>query len=248
MSTKNAGLAKKMGYKNIKVMLKGVPGWKKNKGHVVASDKFVKSGNIILIDTRTQAEYEAGHVARAINIPLAAFTYDLNDEFPRSKSAPIVVYGNGSDSKKAYNVIKKMRRKTGSIMASSLEDWVAKGNKLVTGPSSREIVWVRKLEKGEIALKEFNQIAKNSPADKLILDVRTNEEVEDGVYKNAKSIPLDEVGARLEELPKDKEIIIHCTTGSRAEMAHLELKRAGFKSRYLVAIVECDEAGCEAEE
>lgn len=248
MSTTNAGLAKQMGYTNIKVMLQGVPGWKKNKGYVVASDSFVSTGNIVLIDTRSKEEYEAGHIPRAINIPLVSFTYDRDEDLPSYQAAPIVLYGNNDDAQKAYNVVKKMKRKTGAVMASSLREWVAKGNKLVSGPSPDKIVWVRELGKGEITLKEFNMIATNNPTDKLIVDVRTKDEVKEGMYKNAKSIPLDELGARMSELPKNKELIIHCTTGARAEMAYKELTQGGYKSRYLIAKVECDEDGCVAEE
>lgn len=247
MSTKNAGLAKKMGYKNIKVMLKGVPGWKKSRGYVVASDTFVKKGNIVLIDTRSKEEYEKGHVARAVNIPMNQFSYDTDEILPQNQSAPIVVYGKGDDSRKAYNVVKSMKRKTGAVMASSLDEWVAKGNKLVPGPSPKEIVWKRILGKGEIGLKEFNSIVSKLPQEKLIVDVRTKGEVKEGMYSGAKSIPLDEIQTRISELPKEKELIIHCTTGARAEMAYQELIKSGFKVRYLVANVECDDDGCEAE-
>ncbi len=247
MSTKNAGLAKKMGYKNVQVMLKGVPGWKKNRGYVVASDEFVHSGNVVLLDVRSQNEYEQGHIKGAYNIPLMQLTYDFNSELPRSMTAPIVVYGNKDDGRRAYNVIKKMQRKTGAVMTSSLEEWIANGNKLIKGPSPEEIVWTRKLGKGEISLTEFNSIWKNQSQDHVILDVRTNEEIKTGMFKGAKSIPLDKLSARYNELPKDKVLITHCATGARAEMAYQELLNKGFQSRYLVANVECDEDGCEAE-
>jgi rhodanese-related sulfurtransferase len=42
-------------------------------------------------------------------------------------------------------------------------------------------------------------------------------------------IPDEELLARMGELPKDKRIIAHCTTGVRAEMTYYKLKDAGFK-------------------
>ncbi len=243
MAPKNAGLAKKMGYKNVKVMSVGVPGWKKSKRHVVASNAFVKTGNNIIVDVRSPAEYKKGHVARAVNVPLADLKEAVEDDFPK-KIAPVVVYGATlADAKKAYGIVKKGGYKKTSVMGTALSNWK---EPLATGPSPDEIVWVRKLAKGEITLKDFNAAVKSQSA--LILDVRNTEETKDGMFKGAKSIPLDQIGSRLGELPKDKEVLIHCTTGARADMAYQELKKAGIKARFLVANVSCEDGQCEGEE
>jgi len=82
-------------------------------------------------------------------------------------------------------------------------------------------------------------------ANQLILDVRTSDEVKDGILKNSKHIPLDEIEKRVGELPKGKEMLIHCSTGARAEMAKAALDKAGIKSRVLIADVECEQGKCE---
>ena len=71
MSTKSAGLAVKKGFTNVKVMLQGAPGWKKSGQMVVASSKFIKEGNIILVDLRSGRDAAAGHIPRSVNIPVA---------------------------------------------------------------------------------------------------------------------------------------------------------------------------------
>ena len=53
----------------------------------------------------------------------------------------------------------------------------------------------------------------------------------------AKNIATQDVVKRLSEIPKDKEVIIHCTTGVRAELEYLTLKDAGYKVRLLNAII-----------
>ena len=58
-------------------------------------------------------------------------------------------------------------------------------------------------------------------------------------------MPLDEIQAKMSQVPKDKKVIVHCTTGARAEMAYKELKAAGFDAYYLVADIECEEGECE---
>jgi len=63
-------------------------------------------------------------------------------------------------------------------------------------------------------------------------------------FKNSIAIPLDEIEKRVKELPKDKELLIHCSTGARAEMAKAALDKAGLKSRVLIADVECEQGKC----
>lgn len=246
MSTKNAGSAVKLGYTNVKVMLAGVPGWKKAGNHVEATQEFVKKGNIVLVDLRSKKDYEAGHIPRAHNIPLAALA-DAEDDFPSSKAAPIVVYGDGDDAQKAYKIIKKWGCKKGSISSVNFAAWKNAGNPVETGATPDEIVWKRKLGKHEVAIAEFMK-ACDGAADKLVLDVRTIDEAGEGKFAKARHIPLDDLQGQIDSLPKDKEILVHCTTGARAEMASTELRNAGFKSRYLVANVECDGPECEVSE
>ena len=245
MSTDSAGLAVKNGYTNVKVMLKGVPGWKKTGRTLVASEEFVKKGNIVLVDLRSTTEYEQGHIPRAYNIPLAEFE-DAEDDFPSNMTAPLVFYGDGAEQ--AYKTAKGWGYKNTSLVNGGLKGWLAAGNNLVPGVSPDEITWVRILAKGEVSIDGFNDVAENNPADKVILDVRTSDEAGEGKFDNAIHIPLDELEAKMSTLPKDKLILIHCTTGARAEMAYQALKKAGFKTKYLVANVECDEDGCEVDE
>jgi len=57
------------------------------------------------------------------------------------------------------------------------------------------------------------------------------------------NIPAGEIASRLKELPKDREIITHCQTGLRAESAYDELKEAGYKVRFLNALIQIDKDG-----
>ena len=235
MSTKSAGLAKKMGYSNIKVMLKGVPGWKKSGQQLVASDGFVNKGNIVLVDLRAPEAVAKGHIARAVNIPFDELE-DAEDDFPRK--APIVLYGG--KAKQAYKMIAKWGMKGVALLDGGLEGYISRGNSLTTGSAATDITWVRKLGKGEVGVDEFMAAANSDNVSQMILDVRTNDEVGEGIFGNSISIPLDDLEARFGELDKGKEYLVHCSTGARAEMANASLKKANFKSRFLVADVSCD--------
>ena len=65
--------------------------------------------------------------------------------------------------------------------------------------------------------------------DLYLLDVRTPEElVEHGMIAGAVNIPIDQLEARLSEVPKDKEIVTYCMRGGRASTAADILREAGY--------------------
>ena len=244
MSPQAAGLAAKMGYSNIKVYLKGDPGWVKDGKALVSADSFVKTGNIVLVDLRSPDEVAKGHIKGAVNIPMAKLAA-VEESFPAKKSAPIVLYGNGNDAEAAAKTVSDWGYKIVAMVDGGMAKFAARGNALASGPAASEIKWVRKLGPNEVSLAEFMKASEGAPG-QIILDVRTKDETGAGMFKNAVNIPLDEIGKRIAELPKDKECLVHCTTGARAEMAMGPLSKAGIKARFLVAEVECEKGKCQA--
>jgi rhodanese-related sulfurtransferase len=248
MSPKSAGLAVKKGFTNVKVVLQGAPGWKKSGQMVVASTNFVNEGNIVLVDLRSGKDAAKGYIPRAVNIPFAKLE-DAEDDFPAMKAqAPIVLYGDGKQLKKAAKIIKGWGYKTISAVNGGFSGWKSAGNPVATGKVGSEISWKYKPGKGEVGIGEFKKAVAGKASGKLILDVRGKEEISDGMFSNAINIPLDEIEKRVAELPKDKELLAHCSTGARAEMAVQSLKKAGLKARFLVANIECEDGECEIEE
>ncbi len=246
MSPKTASMAVKLGFKNVKVMLKGTPGWQKAGQPLVVNNKFVEKGNIVLVDLRAASDVAEGHIPRAVNIPMTELA-DAEDDFPSNKAAPIVLYGNGDDPEKARKMIKGWGYKFVSLTKAGIDGWKADGMKLAQGPAADEINWVRKLGKGEVTVAEFKDVVSGKDSNKVILDVRGEAETGSGSFPGSINIPLDEIEKRLAELPKDKMILIHCTTGARAEMAFQTLKNADLKAKFLVAEVNCEDGECEIE-
>ncbi len=68
--------------------------------------------------------------------------------------------------------------------------------------------------------------------DVLILDVRTQEEYNAGHIKNSTLIPVQVLDKRLNELPRDKKILVYCKSGSRSAQASGILVNNGFKEIY----------------
>ena len=91
MSPKSAGLAKKAGYTNIKVMLAGEPAWVKAGYPTYASAGFVDKGNIVLIDLRSVGKSEKARIPRSVSIPYGT-PGDRTEDIPRK--APVVLYSD----------------------------------------------------------------------------------------------------------------------------------------------------------
>jgi sulfur-carrier protein adenylyltransferase/sulfurtransferase len=65
-----------------------------------------------------------------------------------------------------------------------------------------------------------------------LLDVREIFEHEIARIDGAKLIPLREIGARAEELPREEQIIVHCHSGKRSAQAVRLLRERGFRHVY----------------
>jgi len=64
----------------------------------------------------------------------------------------------------------------------------------------------------------------------FVLDVRTQEEWDEYHAPNTTLIPLDQLQSRLNELPKDQEIVVVCRSGNRSQQARDILVSAGFNA------------------
>lgn len=76
---------------------------------------------------------------------------------------------------------------------------------------------------------ELKKIVDN-PVDSIwIIDVRSERAYSNGHIPTAKSFPYATITDRLNEIPKDKYLIIYCTIGASAKIALKNLKKAGYK-------------------
>jgi rhodanese-related sulfurtransferase len=62
----------------------------------------------------------------------------------------------------------------------------------------------------------------------FFLDVRNQEEWNQFHVKGSTLIPLDELKSRLNEVPKDKDIVLVCLSGHRSQSGTTILQQAGF--------------------
>jgi rhodanese-related sulfurtransferase len=72
------------------------------------------------------------------------------------------------------------------------------------------------------------EAAAKREAGAFILDVRQPDEWNEVHVPGSTLIPLDQLEARLNEVPKDKEVVVICRSGNRSKPGRDTLKAAGF--------------------
>lgn len=66
----------------------------------------------------------------------------------------------------------------------------------------------------------------------FVLDVRNEEEFQEGHIPQAHLIPVQQLEEHLNCLPKDQPIFIYCRSGQRAQAAKKKLLHAGYQDVY----------------
>ena len=68
-----------------------------------------------------------------------------------------------------------------------------------------------------------------------IIDVREKDEYEESHIIGALNFPLSEIRERLDEIPKDKPLYLHCRSGQRSYNAVLMLQQKGYKNVFNIS-------------
>ena len=105
---------------------------------------------------------------------------------------------------------------------------VAAGQSVYVGKAGADGKVLRKY----IEPAELKKLVEN-PVDSIwIIDVRSEKAYQNGHIPTAKSFPSATILSRLNEIPKDKYLIIYCTVGGMARIVSKQLKKVGYK-RYM---------------
>jgi glyoxylase-like metal-dependent hydrolase (beta-lactamase superfamily II)/rhodanese-related sulfurtransferase len=152
----------------------------------------IKEG-IVVIDTRTEEEYKKGHIPGSINLQDGGkFETWLGSIV--SPGEPFYLAGSSKQT------LRDVIRKTAKI---GYEAFIQGAFIAASGTG----------EKPTLDLASF----KANPEAFTIVDVRNTAEVkQQPIFKNAISIPLPELRERVNEIPLEKPIVVHCAAGYRS--------------------------------
>lgn len=81
---------------------------------------------------------------------------------------------------------------------------------------------------GDYKQVNVDQVRELVEDENVIIDVREAYEYSKGHLKGAINIPLSELRDRIDEIPKDKPVYLHCRSGQRSYNATLALQNMGF--------------------
>ena len=250
MSPNSLRKAEALGYTNVRVYREGLPEWaQRNVGVLDAAalkqawvDKQIPH---VLVDVRPAVVTREAYIPGAVSVPVSQVRAMLASLPDPKLRAPIFVYdGDGGNAAMlAARIIHDAGQNNVNVVVGGLDAWKAAGYTVASGTPATKIAYAPKPRPGQIAVAEFKKLATATPANVLILDVRNAEEVKGGMIKGAVNIPDEEIATRYAELPKDKRIVAHCTTGVRAEMTYHKLKEKGYDVAFVVAEVSIDRSG-----
>jgi rhodanese-related sulfurtransferase len=83
-------------------------------------------------------------------------------------------------------------------------------------------------------LKEAEALGKWESKE-FILDVRTTDEYKEGHIPGAALIPLNQLGRRFNEIPRDRDVYVMCRSGTRSAEATVWLLKKGFDNVYNIS-------------
>ncbi|KPJ77792.1 MAG: hypothetical protein AMJ54_06365 [Deltaproteobacteria bacterium SG8_13] len=226
LSHKSAFKAEELGYTNIKVFAKGFPGYMKVAGNYPAvSVEWVKAqldkgADIVVIDARPKKpKYDKGHIPGAISIPDSQFD-KYQDLLPAEKDKTLVFYCGGLKCPLSHKSAKKalaMGYTSVKVFATGYPAWVAYAGKDATVKTTAVQSGG---EEGSIDNAVFTKIINTEPGSIYLVDVRDPAEFSTGSFETAVNIPIDQLEAKIPELPASRPIVFVCGTGARSGEAY----------------------------
>jgi hydroxyacylglutathione hydrolase len=176
--------------------------------------EVLDSGSLV-VDTRGPAEFAAGHISGTINIPLnRSFTTWAGWLIPYDREFYLIVNDQSThclDEAVRDLAMIGLDRVAGHFGTEVVAGWAADGNELSTVPQITSKALAERLPGGDIA----------------VLDVRGQSEWEAGHLPGVPNIPVGYLVQRLEELPRNKPLVLHCESGARSAIAASLLQAQG---------------------
>jgi hydroxyacylglutathione hydrolase len=175
----------------------------------------LRSGGTV-VDTRGSDEYGRAAIPGTINIPnTRAFPTWAGSLLPYEAELYLIVPDTGD------HILENLVRSLAGI-----------GLDQVAGYFGTEILGYWRKSQGElqtIPMVTLEQLASPSRNGEVFLDVRGAGEWDAGHVPGSQNLPVGELEARLDEIPRGRPLIVHCQTGARAAIAASLLRAKGFE-------------------
>jgi rhodanese-related sulfurtransferase/glyoxylase-like metal-dependent hydrolase (beta-lactamase superfamily II) len=166
-----------------------------------------------VLDVREPAAFAAGHLPGSVNVGLsgkyATWAGTLLD-----RERPIVLVAEaGREREAAVRLGRIGFDQVRGYLEGGTSALAARADLLATAERVDPLDAQRLLE---------------SAPETAVIDVRTAAEWRGGHVPGAKNVPLDRLSSRLDEVPRDRPLLLHCQSGYRSSTAASLLRRAGY--------------------
>lgn len=166
----------------------------------------------VVVDTRPAGEFAAGHLPGSLNLPLTkSFTSYAGSVLPYDRPLAFILADAGVEA-----------------VRSLVESLVVIGFEQLVGVAQASVIAELAGRLDVTPSDEIGSLRSQQSGDVVVLDVRNRPEWDAGHIPGARLIPLPELTGRLDELPKDAKIRVHCQSGARSAVAASVLRANGF--------------------
>lgn len=188
-----------------------------------ANAKLLQRNNIPYISSYTHGASHAGYYPGAVPLSIKILFAPENGKL---LGAQIVGF-NGVD--KRIEMLAQVIQRGGTVHdLAELEHAYAPPYSSAKDPVNMAGFVAENILNKKSQIIQWRELAE-LPADTIRIDVRTHDEYKLGTIPGFINIPVDELREHLDELPKEKPIVVTCAVGLRGYLAYRILVQNGFK-------------------
>ncbi|MFE9695223.1 rhodanese-like domain-containing protein, partial [Micromonospora sp. NPDC005806] len=166
----------------------------------------------VVVDARDPQEFAAGHVRGAINIPADGRFAETAGSVVAPDRKVLVV----APQDRAEEIVVRLARIGFDQVVGYLRE-----------PEDAFLELVDDLTRASRVTATELRAALDTATPPVVLDVRNAGEREQGAVDGSLHIPLAELTRRLDEVPTDRPVVVHCAGGYRSSVAASLLRGAG---------------------
>ena len=168
----------------------------------------------VLVDTRPAAEWAARHIPGTLSVPLGkSFATWAGSVLPYDRPFYLLV-----DEERVAEAVRDLASigldaPGGYAAPGAVDAWISE-----YGHTGTQV---------EAAAGEVDE--RRARGEVEIVDVRNGSEWAAGHIPGSRNLPLGRLAERLDELPRDRTVVVHCQSGARAGVALSLLRSRGFQ-------------------
>ena len=179
--------------------------------------KVVDENNLVVVDTREdRSAFMRAHSPRALYAPFDKTFPTVVGSYVKEDDSICLIVDEADLDEAVLNLIRIGRDNVEAyITPATLQQYLDKYKAMTT----REI--------------QFDDIEDSLDDDTVILDVRRASENASAALPGAINVAHTRLAARLDEIPSEKTLLVHCRSGARSAVASAMLERNGYDVVYV---------------